>query len=648
MKKLLMFQTAEELNRLKQSNLLDKTNILVAITPEADYAAEKLKPEYKTIEDFYSDTELMELGIQNFANVRDFCAELDLHLFQALKDIPEAEAISTHDDFYDLKRLFDALLNRTFTLTSAITMISPELIVYFGYPSFKRDIRSDIENNLLISGIIPIIAKELDIETVVLPSEDFDLLIKKALKYTLINQLSKFPRAQILVSELVKLRKRLLFNADIKTFSEVLLQEKKSITLIGDSDSPFDDGRVIRKWVDSGTGNFFTLRQIMKIGGNTNRKEIYHLYAAARKACTNAWERIDCNAIREFFQIEGIDLYPLVKSFLKDYICFTIPKHIVEVKKLKNGLRQIRPCIIMTSGISGRVATIARKANIKTVDFQHGGTYGYLDNPMLEHLFLGTDYFFCYGTGVSEFYETPSPNAHLSSNARRPMPMPIGSPSLDFLMQRERISKPKNSKNGKDKTVVYVTTNLGGDGRYFSYHMYPDIWFWRLQRRVIETCTECQNIQLIVKLYPQKGIRKDLIHNPIRDWLNDVSLPNCQALEHTPFTDLLSIGDLFIIDVPATTLLEALTTTKPIITFADHKWVKVDSAAAALLRKRVILAESAEQFLYEIGNFLQCSDWCLPQQVNDEFLRAYGTHLNDGRSAERAVNQLFELAMNRR
>ena len=76
------------------------------------------------------------------------------------------------------------------------------------FPSFKRDIKFDIENNLLISRILPIIAKNLSIKTVVLPghkiSEDLHSLVK-ALKHSLINQLSKFPKARILISELIKM-----------------------------------------------------------------------------------------------------------------------------------------------------------------------------------------------------------------------------------------------------------------------------------------------------------------------------------------------------------------------------------------------------------------------------------------------------------
>ncbi|MBI2320744.1 MAG: hypothetical protein HYU88_01245, partial [Chloroflexi bacterium] len=86
---------------------------------------------------------------------------------------------------------------------------------------------------------------------------------------------------------------------------------------------------------------------------------------------------------------------------------------------------------------------------------------------------------------------------------------------------------------------------------------------------------------------------------------------------------------------------------KPVITFADRRWVRFDPGAAALLRKRATLAESAEEFLAAIDAYLRRPDWRLPKPVNDEFLMAYGTHLHDGRSAERAVALLRELALGR-
>ena len=58
----------------------------------------------------------------------------------------------------------------------------------------------------------------------------------------------------------------------------------------------------------------------------------------------------------------------------------------------------------------------------------------------------------------------------------------------------------------------------------------------------------------------------------------------------------------------------------------------------------MVFSETKEQFLKDIERVLSEDDWTLPEPVNDEFLKAYGTYLNDGRSAERAVQALIDLA----
>ncbi|MFC1986973.1 hypothetical protein ACFLVH_00255 [Chloroflexota bacterium] len=58
----------------------------------------------------------------------------------------------------------------------------------------------------------------------------------------------------------------------------------------------------------------------------------------------------------------------------------------------------------------------------------------------------------------------------------------------------------------------------------------------------------------------------------------------------------------------------------------------------------MIFSDNREQFFKDIEIVLGEANWTLPEPVNDEFLKAYGTHLNDGRSAERAVRQLADLA----
>ena len=111
-----------------------------------------------------------------------------------------------------------------------------------------------------------------------------------------------------------------------------------------------------------------------------------------------------------------------------------------------------------------------------------------------------------------------------------------------------------------------------------------------------------------------------------------------------PFRDFLHDADLFIMDHPSTTLVQALTTNKKIILYADRTFLRFDPHALELVKKRAVFSETREHFFKDMERVLGKDDWALPEPVNDEFLRGYGTYLNDGQSAERAVQTLIDLA----
>ena len=104
------------------------------------------------------------------------------------------------------------------------------------------------------------------------------------------------------------------------------------------------------------------------------------------------------------------------------------------------------------------------------------------------------------------------------------------------------------------------------------------------------------------------------------------------------------MGDMFIIDSLGTTLLQALVTDKPVVVFADQRFMHLCAGAEALLRKRVILSKTRDEFLENIAAALQKPRWSRVASVNDEFLQSFGTHQNDGRSTDRALKVLCELA----
>ncbi|MDF1683510.1 MAG: hypothetical protein P1U36_02525 [Legionellaceae bacterium] len=157
--------------------------------------------------------------------------------------------------------------------------------------------------------------------------------------------------------------------------------------------------------------------------------------------------------------------------------------------------------------------------------------------------------------------------------------------------------------------------------------------------------TQCQSLLID---YFEKQI--DKYPNLSFIWKQNPELLTCQPVKTTKrikiiknekkFIDLLPGAKLVILDRPSTTAIETCMTDKPLFVLLAHKnWY---SLAETLFRKRAVIAYTVDELLQAVDRYL--TDGYYPADVtNREFLVAYAAHNDDGKSAERAANELFKL-----
>lgn len=167
------------------------------------------------------------------------------------------------------------------------------------------------------------------------------------------------------------------------------------------------------------------------------------------------------------------------------------------------------------------------------------------------------------------------------------------------------------------KTVLYVTTQITGTCRYFSWCAYPNIWYARLQKRVIDQLKLNPNIDLFVKFYPN-----DYLKNPNINYAkqNDVCILNdslVYILANKRF-------DLIVLEAPATTLLETLCTQSQILLLANKDFMKIDAKALEILSKRVFVANSEECCFDLVNYLLTLENSSQFKKIDDTFLLTYG------------------------
>ena len=103
-------------------------------------------------------------------------------------------------------------------------------------------------------------------------------------------------------------------------------------------------------------------------------------------------------------------------------------------------------------------------------------------------------------------------------------------------------------------------------------------------------------------------------------------------------------SDAIIIDAPTTTLLQALTTRRPLFVLTRH--IKYPTYAQEMLDKRAVCSDSAATLMRKLNEFLKTDSY--PANLLDrEFIRAYGTNLDDRKSAERTVKVLENMMAGR-
>ena len=105
---------------------------------------------------------------------------------------------------------------------------------------------------------------------------------------------------------------------------------------------------------------------------------------------------------------------------------------------------------------------------------------------------------------------------------------------------------------------------------------------------------------------------------------------------------------MFVIDLPSTTFLEALTTDKPIMVCgASMPWPWTPGvwhpSILDMWQERVEYSDHLNEFCDLLRERLKDGNF-EPVHSDNSLLKLFGTHLDDGNSAERAYSFLYSLA----
>jgi len=332
----------------------------------------------------------------------------------------------------------------------------------------------------------------------------------------------------------------------------------------------------------------------------------------------------------------GLDTNELIRGTTKD-----IEKAYSDMlKKYYKCMRVVKKADILLYSVlvhpwSLFISHLAQSNNISTVAYQHGEMGSYdrgvgLINVNYELRF--TDYYLCYGDGVNKGYSkyVGSPGSGFQ------YPVSVGSAALD------NISSVKTDDN---EYILYASCKyffnylafVGFVGPYNGVDVASDWRLYYAQKIIssyLETLSMSQRIRVIWKLDP----------NPIAGKVPFETKGIEKIRDECRFVDLLKNASLIILDSPTTTCLEACTTTKPLFLYQPNP---MRSGAKEAIEKRACIGRTPEELVSRVDEYIQNGKY--PADVNNkEYIKKYGTFLDDGRSADRVIDFLEQIFESRR
>lgn len=607
---------------------VDGERRIIALTPFAIYELDKKNIPYKRIEDYYYSNEPYKLGMENYKKVEDFCRFIDGFISKKKKKLKKYGITPAFFSIYYLKIIYDTLTIKLFQLNRLVKLEKPDIVIVYegkkfpfgaveNAPYIFFDNRESIYSQLLsLDGWRTKIIKKPHLNE----SSDYDPKKEKIdlLKMSKI-WLSKNPLLFHFAVVLVKDG----MNGMLKYIKNIFHFNKK-MTPIAIFGSGYNWNDCFEVLLDSGFVPIYRISEDFLWLNKSLKKD--------SKAMDMVWIELK-NEIesKDFFKYDSINFF----SILASRIQFMIEKITMECIFAYEDITRL----IVTTKIKALVSSTfstpsghsisraVRNAGIHVITWQHGG-YGQFEHPFLRYTeLMSSDVHYIFGDGVRKYLEQPA-------NAFKTDLITIGSSSLGKLNHDRFDNQPSQRK-----VILYIVSASSQNCLYIStFPFSSDNLYWDTQIAIINILGKHKDFNVIIKQHPNETF-KDI---PIRSYVKDKGFENFTFIRNEKsVVELISIADIIIIDIPCTTPLQAMTTSKPMFVYLGHLYY--DEEACDLLGRRAMYSKDISNFIDMLAKYL--SNGVYGADVNNkDFLIYYGTaslEISPGMRAAKALKQVI-------
>ena len=331
-------------------------------------------------------------------------------------------------------------------------------------------------------------------------------------------------------------------------------------------------------------------------------------------SCTTLQASRELAAAEHRFTYQGVSAWPLVR----DRFVWLLEDAPAGLLKLADNVRRIvrqqgiRAVLTISCGdvISHTINQAARKAGAAVVVWQHGMV---MQNRGINELYqycdlMTADLTLAYGQASAEAYK----NFGKGFDSRVE---PVGSFNLSLF--KENLLQTVPQRDGIPK-VLFATSLYNQNTWVFNADMrYSDRLYCRDQEVIIERLCQLANrgaAEVWVKVHPSYRFMDP-------PWLEAIQGENIKVFKEAPsLKELLPQVDAVLLDLPATSLLEALCTRAGIFVLLSH--FRYGSEDIRRLERRAVCAWNPAGLMRELEAYLDHGQY--PADFKDQtFLRAF-------------------------
>lgn len=362
-------------------------------------------------------------------------------------------------------------------------------------------------------------------------------------------------------------------------------------------------------------------------------KFLQNNYLESRK--TDTFSDKFWNIFSKSINKDTVDFRPMIKDRIYWIIEQSCQVAKTAVKQMEDVFikKDIRLALssVAYSYLSHVVRSYCHKKDIPVIGWQHGASWyekRITQRADLEDLVTNSIQL-VYGEANKKAYET-------SDLITACKVVTIGSVSIDRIVQNS------GSSNESGNRILYVVTNYYRNGWYCGFTPpFSDRLYLLEQCCIVKGFTRIlatlKNVSLTVKIHPGATVLGE-----VPPWIAELS--NKEHVEiissESTFAEMLNHHDIVVIDSPTTTLLQALASQLPL--FILTSIISPPKADMPRLRKRAVCVNSSQELINELKSYLKTGVYST-DVGNRDFLKLYGTYLDDGKSNVRAENLVMKM-----